>query len=72
MGEDGEVAGTDIIPWRRHYIGPRPRKSQRTICEVLRELHEDATARGDAVSLARIDEAFDMAKRMARALEVRK
>jgi hypothetical protein len=36
----------------------------RTICEVLRELYRDAEARADALSMARIDEAHDMAKRM--------
>ncbi len=36
----------------------------RTICEVLRELYRDAEARSDALSMTRIDEAHDMAKRM--------
>jgi hypothetical protein len=52
---------------------PRPdwkpnTKKMRTICEVLRELLMDAKAREDAVSVARIEEAYDMAKRMDRKL----
>ena len=37
---------------------------RRTICEVLRELYRDAETRADLVSLARLQEAYDMAKRM--------
>jgi hypothetical protein len=37
---------------------------RRTICEVLRELYRDAQARGDETSIARLNEAYDMAKRM--------
>lgn len=48
----------------RFPVNPRKRKNARTICEVLRELYRDAETRGDAVSMARIDEAHDMAKRM--------
>jgi hypothetical protein len=62
--------GTALIVWRKHYIRPRkPPKPFRTICEVLRELYRDAEARGDAMSMHRIDEAHDMAKRMQRAIE---
>jgi hypothetical protein len=62
--------GTALIVWRKHYIRPRkPPKPFRTICEVLRELYRDAEARGDTMSQHRIDEAYDMAKRMQRAIE---
>jgi hypothetical protein len=43
--------------------------NRRTICEVLRELYRDALARDDAKSMDRLDEAHDMAKRMAYRLE---
>ena len=62
--------GTALIVWREHYIKPRkPRKAMRTICEVLRELYRDAERRGDALSMTRIEEAHDMAKRMQRRLQ---
>ena len=52
-----------------HPINPRKRpQRKRTICEVLRELYRDAEARGDALSMSRLDEAHDMAKRMDRRL----
>ena len=35
---------------------------------MLRELARDAVARGDLVSLQKIEEAYDMAKRMQRKL----
>jgi hypothetical protein len=35
----------------------------------LRELYRDAEARGDALSMAKLDEAHDMAKRMQKKLE---
>ena len=58
--------GTALIVWRKHYISHRKRpKKERTICEVLRELYRDAAERGDAVSMTRIEEAHDCAKRMA-------
>jgi len=63
------MPGTALVVWRKHYIKPRKRKHIRTICEVLRELHRDAEARGDALSMTRIEEAHDMAKRMQRKLE---
>jgi hypothetical protein len=64
------VTGTALVVWRKHYIRPRkPPKPFRTICEVLRELYRDAEARQDALSLTRITEAYDMAKRMQRASE---
>lgn len=61
--------GTDLIVWRRFPIKPRkPKKLDRTICEVLRELWRDAKERGDALSMQRLEEAHDMAKRMDRKL----
>lgn len=57
--------GTALVVWRKHYIKPRkPKKEIRTICEVLRELYRDAEARGDTVSMTRLEECHDMAKRM--------
>jgi hypothetical protein len=64
------MTGTALIVWRKNYINPRKaRKPIRTICEVLRELYRDAEARGDALSMTRIDECHDMAKRMQKKLE---
>lgn len=58
--------GTALIVWRKNYISPRKKpKKERTVCEVLRELYRDAEARGDAISMHRIEEAHDCAKRMA-------
>ena len=58
--------------WRGHPVNPRKKpQRKRTICEVLRELYRDAEARGDALSMGRLDEAHDMAKRMhARIVEL--
>lgn len=63
--------GTALIVWRKHYIKPRkpPKPHLRTICEVLREMYRDAEARGDALSMHKIGEAHDMAKRMQRKLD---
>lgn len=59
--------GTALVVWRQHPVNTRKRpKPIRTICEVLRELYRDAETRGDALSMARLDEANDMAKRMDR------
>lgn len=64
------MTGTALVVWRKHYIKPRkPKKSIRTICEVLRELYRDAEARGDSLAMTRIDECHDMAKRMQRKLQ---
>lgn len=64
------MPGTALIVWRKNYIrGLKPPKPFRTICEVLRELYRDAEARGDALSMTRLDECNDMAKRMQRKLE---
>ena len=58
-----------LVVWRKNYIKrTKPPKPFRTICEVLRELYRDAEARGDALSMTRIDECTDMAKRMDQAL----
>ena len=61
----------DLIVWRKNYIRwwkpPKP-PHKRTICEVLRELAREAQARGDKLSLHKIEEAHDMAKRMQRKL----
>jgi hypothetical protein len=54
-----------LVVWRKNYTKARkPPKAFRTICEVLRELYRDAEARGDVLSMQRIDECTDMAKRM--------
>lgn len=63
------MTGTALIVWRKHYIRPRkPKQHFRTICEVLRELYRDAETRGDTLSMHKIGEAHDMAKRMQRKL----
>jgi hypothetical protein len=59
--------GTALVVWRKHPVNPHKHKRRprlRTICEVLRELYRDAEARGDALSMVKLDEANDMAKRM--------
>ena len=57
--------GTEIVVWRKHPLKRgKPPKKMRTICEVLRELHRDAMARGDAISMTKLEECHDMAKRM--------
>lgn len=61
-----------VVVWRKHLLNPGKRKPIRTICEVLRELHRDAEQRGDALSVSRIAECFDMAKRMQKRLEIYK
>lgn len=66
---DTVPVGRRLVVRRLHQLRRRKPNPMRTICQVLRELHEDATARGDTVSMARIDEAFDMAKRMQYKLE---
>ena len=59
--------GTALVVWRKHPLNSRKKpKTIRTICEVLRELYRDADARGDALSMTKLDEAHDMAKRMER------
>lgn len=56
--------GRELVVWRKHYIKPGKVKKTRTICEVLRELYRDAQTRGDAISMDRLQECHDMAKRM--------
>ncbi len=59
-----------LIVWRKYYIrynlskGRLVHKQVRTICEVIRELYEDAIKRGDALAMTKCEEATDMAKRM--------
>lgn len=64
--------GTALVVWRKHYLNlkkpPKP-PHKRTICEVLRELAREAEARGDTLSIHKLDEAHDMAKRMQRKLQ---
>ena len=63
------MTGTALVVWRKFKPkAHKPPKQMRTICEVLRELLRDADARSDALSIARINEAYDMAKRMDRRL----
>lgn len=63
------MPGTALIVWRQNPIRPRkPKKITRTICEVIRELYRDAETRNDFLSMQRLDEAHDMAKRMHRKL----
>ena len=60
-----------LVVWREHRIKTRkPPKTFRTICEVLRDLYREGEARGDALSMARLDECNDMAKRMQKKLDV--
>jgi hypothetical protein len=53
-----------LIVWRKNYINSEKHKNIRTICEVLRELHQDAVKRGDALSMHKIELANFMALRM--------
>jgi len=57
-------AGNRVTVWRKHRMNVRRKKGFRTICEVLRELYHDAEQRSDPLSMTRIEEATDMAKRM--------
>ena len=50
---------------RKFPIDPDYRNSKRTICEVLREIHRLAQAKGLTEITERTDEAHDMAKRMS-------
>lgn len=59
--------GTALVVWREHRINRRKKpKPTRTICEVLRELYRHAETHDDKLSMALVDEAHDMAKRMHR------
>lgn len=63
-----------LIVWRKNYIrqklnGKLLSKRVRTICEVLRELYKDARTRDDPISMTRLEEAHDMAKRMQKKLQ---
>ena len=61
--------GKRIIVWRKNYLNVRRKKGFRTICEVMREVYLAAEERGDAVTMTKMDEASDMAKRMQKRLE---
>lgn len=56
----------EIIVWRRNYINSDKKSSRITICDVLRELHRRTD---DPASLALIETANDMAKRMQNKLK---
>jgi hypothetical protein len=56
--------GRELIVWRKHYINTKRNLKVRTVCEVLRELYRDAVKRDDRISMVRLEEAHDMAKRM--------
>jgi hypothetical protein len=60
--------GQRIIVWRRHALNIKRKRGFRTICEVLREIWADAEKRDDTLTMARADEASDMAKRMQKRL----
>jgi hypothetical protein len=53
-----------LVVWRKHQLKINKRKRVRTICEVLRELYRDAEQRQDHLTMTRLEEAHDMAKRM--------
>ena len=61
--------GTALVVVRKHKIKPERKLLLRTICEVMRELYRDAEKRKDTLSMVRLEEAHDMAKRMQRKLE---
>lgn len=67
---DSIPQGKRVIVWRKHYLIANRKHRFRTICEVLREVHLDAKGRGDAVTMAKMDEATDMAKRMQKRIEM--
>lgn len=56
--------GQRVIVWRKHTLNLKRKRGFRTICEVLREVWLDAHKRRDTLTMARLDEATDMAKRM--------
>jgi hypothetical protein len=59
--------GTALVVWRKWTL-PRMHKiakpSRRTICNVLDELSQGYKARGDALGLQKVEECYDMARRM--------
>jgi uncharacterized membrane protein (DUF106 family) len=61
--------GTALVVYRKHHIKPDKKKQLRTICEVLREMYRSAEEKNDAYLMTRIDECYDMAKRMQRKLQ---
>lgn len=57
--------GTALVVYRKHHrIKPHKTVGIRTICEVLREMYRSAEEKSDAYMLTRIEEAYDLAKRM--------
>ncbi len=58
-----------LVVWRKHRVNKKLRKDARTICEVLRELYREAETRRDELTMVRIEEAHDMAKRMQNRLK---
>ncbi len=56
--------GTALVVWRKNRIRRHKPKTTRTICEVIREIGRDAEDRGDVLTMHRVEEAHDMAKRM--------
>ena len=60
--------GTALVPYRKYHIKSDKIKKLRTICEVLREMKRSAEEKNDPWMMMRIDECYDMAKRMDRKL----
>ena len=58
-----------LVVWRKNYVKREKIKKLRTICEVLRELYRKAEERDDAFTMTRLEEAYDMAKRMQNKLK---
>lgn len=53
-----------VVVYQNYYIEPDTKKLNRTICDVIRELYRDAKKRDDPLSMTRLQEAHNMAKRM--------
>ena len=56
--------GRALVVYKKHRLRADKKKQKRTICEVLREIGRSAEDRGDIFTLAKVDECYDMAKRM--------
>jgi trans-aconitate methyltransferase len=61
--------GTALVPYLKHRIKSDKTKQLRTICEVLREMYRSSEEKQDLYMMTRIDECYDMAKRMQRKLQ---
>jgi hypothetical protein len=59
-----------LVLWRKNYINSEVRKYERTICDVIRELHRRAVERGDMVDQQMLETANEMANRMQDRLKV--